>query len=97
MVELEKSKRHDFEEKFNFILYKQFGVDKNFIFPMTRFKEDLGADSLDMAELTIEFEKEFEVVITDYQADQIATVEDAMQCLKNVLKKKPNSSYGSVI
>ena len=43
-----------------------------------RFVEDLGADSLDVVELVMRFEEEFEIEIPDEDAEKIATVGDAV-------------------
>lgn len=65
-----------FKERFDTLLVEKLGVDLEKIKPNARFT-DLGVDSLDMAELTIEFEKEFDLSIADYEVDQIVTVLDA--------------------
>jgi len=46
--------------------------------PTTRFREDLGADSLDLVELVYEFEQEFGVAITEAQAADVRTLADAV-------------------
>jgi acyl carrier protein len=48
----------------------------------TSFAEDLGADSLDLVELVLELEEEFDVTIPDVEAEQIKTVEDARRCIE---------------
>lgn len=73
-----------FKEKFDTLLVEKLGVDLEKIKPNARFS-DLGVDSLDMAELTIEFEKEFDLSIADYEVDQIVTVLDAETFIRKKL------------
>lgn len=47
------------------------------ITPISKFHEDLGADSLDMVELVMGFEEEFDIEITDDEGERIVTVGDA--------------------
>lgn len=65
-----------FKERFDKLLVEKLSIELEKIKPNARFS-DLGVDSLDMAELIIEVEKEFDVTISDYEADQIVTVLDA--------------------
>lgn len=50
--------------------------------PEANFKNDLGADSLDTVELIMEFEKEFEINISDEDAEKITTVGEAINYLQ---------------
>ena len=50
--------------------------------PADNFKKDLGADSIDLVELIMEFEREFDISITDEAAEQIQTVGDAISFLE---------------
>ncbi|GIW50506.1 MAG: acyl carrier protein [Anoxybacillus sp.] len=49
------------------------------------FKEDLGADSLDVVELVMELEDEFDMEISDEEAEKIVTVGDAVNYIKSRL------------
>jgi len=60
------------------IIVDKLGVDENEVTPEASFTNDLGADSLDTVELTMEFEKEFSIAIPDDQAEGIGTVGDAI-------------------
>lgn len=60
------------------IIVDKLGVDENEVTPEASFTNDLGADSLDTVELIMEFEKEFNMGIPDDQAENIATVGDAV-------------------
>ncbi len=52
----------------------------------TRFVDDLGADSLALAELTLVFEETFDVDISDEEADKIRTVRDAIAAVEKALR-----------
>lgn len=52
--------------------------DKNTIKPESKFAEDLGADSLDVVELVMALEEAFDIEIPDEAAEQIATVQAAV-------------------
>ncbi len=54
----------------------------------TRFVDDLGADSLALAELTLVFEETFDVDITDEEADAIRTVRDAIVAVERALRAR---------
>ena len=66
----------DIAEKVKKIIVDKLGVDEAEV-----TTEDLGADSLDTVELIMEFEKEFDVSIPDDQAENIATVGQAIDYL----------------
>ncbi|MEZ4773804.1 MAG: acyl carrier protein [Bacteroidia bacterium] len=68
---------NDFTERFNKLLIDKLGVSQEDIQPEAKFTDDLGADSLDMVELIMEFESEFNVSIPDDDTEQIHTVSDA--------------------
>lgn len=74
-----------FKEKFDSIICEKLAVEKEEITPDAKFTENLGADSLDMVELTMEFEKEFKLSIPDEVADKIRTISDAERYLKQQL------------
>ena len=58
------------------IIVEKLGVDPSEVTETASFTNDLGADSLDIVELIMEFEKEFGVTIPDEDAEKIATVGD---------------------
>jgi acyl carrier protein len=64
------------------IIVQQLGVDADKVTLEASFVDDLGADSLDVVELVMAFEEEFEVEIPDEAAEKIATVKDAVEFLK---------------
>lgn len=66
------------ETKVKGIIADQLGVGEDEIKPESSFIEDLGADSLDIVELVMAMEEEFEVEIPDEEAENIKTVGDAI-------------------
>ena len=69
----------DIEPRVKAIIIEKLGVDEADISDDASFTNDLGADSLDTVELIMEFEKEFDMTIPDEDAEQIATVGDAVR------------------
>ena len=65
------------------IIVDKLGVDENEVNVDASFTNDLGADSLDTVELIMEFEKEFDIQIPDDQAENIATVGQAISYIEN--------------
>ena len=65
-------------EKLQVIVSNQLGIDKNKVVPSADFTKELGADSLDVVELVMSFEEEFEIEIDDEVAGEMATVQDAL-------------------
>ncbi len=70
------------ETKVKSIIADQLGVGEDEIKPESSFIEDLGADSLDIVELVMAMEEEFEVEIPDEEAENIKTVGDAINYIK---------------
>ena len=68
------------------IIVDKLGVDEGEVTPEASFTNDLGADSLDTVELIMEFEKEFNISIPDDQAENIATVGQAISYLEENVK-----------
>lgn len=72
----------DVESKVKTIIVDKLGVDESEVTHEANFTNDLGADSLDTVELIMEFEKEFDLSIPDEDAENIATVGDAVEYLQ---------------
>ncbi len=72
----------DIEETVKSIIVDKLGVDEADVTSDASFTNDLGADSLDTVELIMEFEKEFDLTIPDEEAEEIATVGDAVDYLE---------------
>ena len=66
------------EDKLKKIIVDLLGVDETDITPGTKIQEDLGADSLDVVELVMEVEEEFDLEIEDECAEKFFTVQDVL-------------------
>jgi len=64
------------------IVSKQLGIDSGKVKPGADFGKELGADSLDVVELVMAIEDEFDMEIEDQAASQIATVQDALDYIE---------------
>ena len=73
------------EAKVKSIIADQLGVGEDEIKPESSFIEDLGADSLDIVELVMAMEEEFDIEIPDEDAERIQTIGDATAYLKEKL------------
>lgn len=65
------------------IIADQLGIDEDEISIDSSFIEDLGADSLDIVELIMAFEEEFDLEIPDAAAEKIKTVKNAVDYIRN--------------
>jgi len=67
------------EERVKQIVAEQLGVDEDQVTMDAAFMDDLGADSLDTVELVMALEEEFDVEISDEDAEKIQKVKDAVE------------------
>ncbi|MDQ7849615.1 MAG: acyl carrier protein [Armatimonadota bacterium] len=67
------------------IIVEQLGVDESEVTPEASFVEDLGADSLDVVELVMALEEEFEIEIPDEDAEKIVKVGEAVKYIEQHL------------
>jgi len=67
------------------LVVEQLGVDADEVTEDASFVDDLGADSLDIVELVMAFEEEFDLEIPDEDAETIKTVGDAARYIKEKL------------
>ncbi len=70
------------EDRVTEIIVEQLGVTREDLSPEASFIDDLGADSLDIVELVMAMEEEFDVEIPDDDAEKIQTIGDAIAYLK---------------
>ena len=74
------------QDKIKQIIVDELGVDEAEVTENARFIEDLGADSLDLVELVMRFEEEFDIEIPDEAAEKMQKVGDAIQYRKEHLE-----------
>lgn len=72
-------------EKLKKIIAEVLNVDEEEITMETTFVDDLGADSLDIFQIIMGIEEEFDIEIANEEAEHIATVSDAVEKIKNAL------------
>jgi len=66
------------DENVKKIIAEKLSVDLDEVVPEAAFTDDLGADSLDLVELIMSMEEEFDIDISDEDAEQLTTVQDAI-------------------
>jgi acyl carrier protein len=72
-------------EKLQKIISEVLNVDADEITMETTFVDDLGADSLDVFQIIMGIEEEFDIEIANEEAENIVTVGDALEQIKNAL------------
>ncbi len=72
-------------EKLQQIIADVLGIDVEEITPETTFKDDLGADSLDVFQIIMAVEEEFGIEIPTEEAEKIHSVGDAVEAIKGVV------------
>lgn len=66
------------EDKIKKIIAEKLSVELDEVVPDASFVDDLGADSLDLVELIMSMEEEFDIEISDEKAEEMVTVKDAI-------------------
>ena len=70
------------EERIKATIAKRLNVDLDEVVPYASFVHDLGAESLDVVELIVDMEKEFDIDIPDEEAEKLTTVQDVFDYIK---------------
>ncbi len=73
-------------EKLQSIIAEVLNVDADEIRPETTFVDDLGADSLDVFQIIMGIEEEFDIEISNEKAEKIVSVGDAAEAIKNAIE-----------
>jgi acyl carrier protein len=75
----------DIQKKVTNILVEKLGIPESEITPDANFVKDLGIDSLDYAELVMEFEQTFDIKIPDDDAEKLQTISQAVKYIESKL------------
>lgn len=76
----------DIQKKVTSILIEKLGIPESEITPDANFVKDLGIDSLDYAELVMDFEQTFDIKIPDDDAEKLQTISQAVRYIESKLK-----------
>ena len=77
----------EIQEQITNILVEKLGLASTEVTPKANFVKDLGIDSLDYAELVMEFEQNFDIKIPDDDAEKLQTIEDAVNYISEKMGK----------
>ncbi|SDW12615.1 acyl carrier protein [Marinobacter mobilis] len=80
---------NDQQQRIVTLIAEQLAVPATTISSTSRLVEDLGADSLDLVELTMALEERFALELTDDQADQLVTVGDVLRFMDHTEPRSP--------
>jgi len=81
-MDLQKESTMSLSPKIKDIIVEQLSVDPEKVKPEASFIDDLGADSLDIVELVMAMEEEFDIEIPDEDAEKLKTVQDVTKYLE---------------
>jgi acyl carrier protein len=82
-MEVKQMTNEELFEKLKGMIVDQLGVDEDSITMESSFVDDLNADSLDMVELVMAMEQEFDISVPDEVAEKVGTVGDAVEFIKS--------------
>lgn len=81
-------------KRLNKVVADHFGVQEETITPSSSLVSDLGADSLDLIELVMAVEEEFEIEITDEEGDNVDNISQLIELISTKLKPKNTAAEG---
>lgn len=81
----------DIQEQITGILVERIGISPSEVTPEASFTKDLGLDSLDYAEIVMEFETSFNIKIPDQDAEHLSTIRDAVTYIQQQLAERHSS------
>ncbi len=84
----------DISERVKKILAENLSVDESRIVPNAKIIDDLGADSLTLAEITFALEEEFKVMIPDEKTETLSTLDDVVKCIEEASQVKETEETG---
>ncbi len=79
--------KDEIQKKVKEITNEQLGIDESQITAEAKFVEDLGADSLDTVELIMALEEEFNIDISDEEAEKLTTLQKVVDYIEDHLEK----------
>jgi acyl carrier protein len=83
LTQFERSNFMSVEDKVKKIIAEKLSVDLQEVVPEASFVDDLGADSLDLVELIMSMEEEFDIDISDEDAEKLVCVKDAIEYINS--------------
>jgi len=78
-------------EKVKTLIVERLGVEEGDVKNESSFRDDLGADSLDTAELIMDFEKQFNINIPDAEAEKVTTVAEAIALVEKMINPESDN------
>ncbi|QCI22211.1 acyl carrier protein [Buchnera aphidicola] len=78
---------NNIEKRIKKIIFDKLDIEEKNIINQASFAEDLGADSLDIVELIMALEEEFDIEISDEEAEKISTVQKSIDYIKSRFQK----------
>ncbi|MGB0919390.1 MAG: acyl carrier protein [Holosporaceae bacterium] len=85
----------DISERVKKILAENLSVDESRIIPNAKITDDLGGDSLILAEISFALEDEFKVEIPDEKTATLTTLDDVVKCIEEAIEVKATKEAGT--
>lgn len=86
LIHLRAHMKDEIEQKVTTIITEKLGIPETEVTPDANFVKDLGIDSLDYAELVMEFEQTFDIKIPDDDAEKLANISSAVEYIRSKVK-----------